>query len=102
MPRSQFLVLLAAIAVVSLFSSALTLSFVRGESFPLSVASNQPTLGTQSTPSSDSRGAVDLLSLQSSVQGIARDVSPSVVSIVMSRDVRVYRGDRYGLSRRYQ
>lgn len=105
MSRTQFFALVAVVVAVSLFSSVFTLSFARGDILADIVPESMRSSETASAPRTATRISVaspDLLSLQSSVQGIARDVSPSVVSIVMSRDVRVYRGDRYGMARRYQ
>jgi serine protease Do len=105
MPRSQFFVLIAALVVVSLFSSALTLSLSQEGYFSSAApvaASDSPTVPATRASARVQAASPNLLDLQSSVQGIAHDVSPSVVSIVMSRDVRVYRGDRYGMARRYQ
>ncbi len=78
----------------SAFAAVATYRVLSGSSFPVSFPNPQPPSASSVVPLSPV--SVKLSEVETEVKAIARSVSPSVVSIVVSKDVPVYRTDPFG------
>lgn len=90
-----FLISLGVCGAVSIISAYAMVRFLMntvGTSGEMSFGSKTPPTPVVTTTAPNA----NLVSLESGVKSIASQVSPSVVSIVITREVQTYRTDPYG------